>query len=531
MATGTRPRGTVGRLRLPTVAATLSLLFPGLGQYAAGDRRRGVLVAMPALVLLVGVLGFVIGTAMGGGPTAVLDVFLSSEALVGIVVLDLALLAYHLFSITDAWWVARRASVAVGRRTGPLAAAGLAAVLAVATLGHAWVAAVGSETEQALEAVFVGEDSGPDEGGLGADGEPAAGGDQDDWTIPEPSFDDETSEPPPGASPVASPWSALSPSPSSPGSAAPTEPPTPTPSPLPMWARDGRLNLLLVGSDAGAGRWLLRTDTMILLSVDVESGRAAMFGIPRNLVNVPLPPESARHFANGRYPRMLNSLYVYATGHPTMFPGGEARGFRALTGAVQQLVGVRLDGFVAVDLLGFVKLVDAFDGLWIRIPKPLYDARYPKVSGTGSTTISFKAGCQRLGGGEALAYARSRHQDSDYGRMRRQQLVLLALRRQLDPPAVLERAPKLLRIARDHLWTTIKRKDLASLAELAARVKPRNVERIFFTPPTYPEYLDTASIRQIRRTVRQIFDDPPGEEAEEPGGSGSGSSSEKSCPP
>jgi len=34
------------------VAAALSLLFPGLGQYAAGARRRGVLIAIPALVVL-----------------------------------------------------------------------------------------------------------------------------------------------------------------------------------------------------------------------------------------------------------------------------------------------------------------------------------------------------------------------------------------------------------------------------------------------------------------------------------------------
>ena len=109
-----------------------------------------------------------------------------------------------------------------------------------------------------------------------------------------------------------------------------------------------------------------------------------------------------------------------------------------------------------------MRLVNSVNGLWIRLPEALYDNHYPKVDGSGYVTISFKAGCQKLSGSEALQYARSRHQDSDYGRMRRQQLTLLALRRQLDPLALLERAPEMLSIAKDDLWTTIKRRDLPS---------------------------------------------------------------------
>jgi LCP family protein required for cell wall assembly len=253
-----------------------------------------------------------------------------------------------------------------------------------------------------------------------------------------------------------------------------------------------------------------------------------MFGIPRNLINVPLADEDAHAFPDGRFPGLLNALYVYAWGHPGQFPGGDARGFRAVTGAIQELVGVPLDGFVAVDLNGFVKLVDSIGGLWIRIPDPVYDDHYPKVDGSGYTTVSFQTGCQKLGGQRALAYARSRHQDSDYGRMGRQQAVLLALRKELDPIDVLERAPKLLSIAKDHLWTTIKRSDLPGLAELAAKVAPRDVDKVLFVPSAgYPEYLTTSVIKQIRRTVRHEFDQGA------KGGSGGGSSGGgggKACP-
>jgi anionic cell wall polymer biosynthesis LytR-Cps2A-Psr (LCP) family protein len=86
------------------------------------------------------------------------------------------------------------------------------------------------------------------------------------------------------------------------------------------------------------------------------------------MTGVPLAPESAGAFRNGRFPGLLNALYVYAMGHPKAFPGGASRGFRAVTGAVQELVGVRLDGAVVVNLAGFVRLVDALGGLWIDVP-------------------------------------------------------------------------------------------------------------------------------------------------------------------
>ncbi len=276
----------------------------------------------------------------------------------------------------------------------------------------------------------------------------------------------------------------------------------------PRWARDGRLDLLLIGSDAGPDRWSLRTDTMIVLSVDVKTGRAALFGIPRNLIGVPLPPESARAVAGGRFPGLLNALYVYAMSHPASFPGGDARGMRAVSGAIQELVGVRLDGMVVVNLAGFVSLVDELGGLWIDIPEPLVDRYYPLEDGSGLIVLRFAAGCQHLAGRMALAYARSRHQDSDYGRMDRQQAVLLALRRQLDPVALVPKVPGLLRIARDTLWTTIARSDVRGLARLAARVDPRRVARVLFVPSRYSSHLDTAEIRAIRARVRTIFDGP-----------------------
>ena len=481
--------------RLAPFAASLSLLMPGLGQVALGRRRRGLLLAMPPIVIALAATA--VGVSLAADPSAALDIVPGPEVLPALLVFEAALLTWHLAAIIDAERLARIARPVRGWQR-PAAALVLATLL-VATVGvHGAIGYLEVQTTEAMGSIFAPEG---DEG----DG---------DWAIPEPSFETEpTEEPAPTPSPTATP---TAPSSSAPGATAsvlptpaPTPKPTPKPKPVPAWAKDGRLNLLLIGSDAGPDRWSLRTDTIIVLSVEVKTGRAALFGVPRNLVGVPLPPESAAAVPGGRFPRLLNALYVYAMGHPDDFPGGDARGMRAVSGAVQELLGVRLDGMVLVNLAGFVSLVDELGGLWIDIPEPLVDNRYPLEDGSRLIKVAFDAGCQRLDGRMALAYARSRHQSSDYGRMRRQQTVLLALRSGVDPVALVPKVPALLRIARDNLWTTLRRKDLRELARLADTVDVRRVDRVLFVPPRYPSHLTDAEIARIQRVTRNIFDGPP----------------------
>ena len=470
------PRGS------PAAAAALSFLLPGLGQLAAGARRRAVVLVVPAAAT------FLAAVALAGLGTRALDVLLEPTTLIGLLLLNLVLAAYHLLAIADAYRIAAR-----GPRRSPTRWTGrlLLTALLVATLGiHGSIEAVGLQAYDTLGSVFV--PPGPDDG----------------WAIPDPSFEP---TPAPSAEPTPAPTPGWTRSPSSPATASPPVPtstprPTPTPSAAPRWAADGRLDLLLIGSDAGPDRWSVRTDTMVVLSIDVATGQAALFGIPRNLVGVPLPRESAGAFRDGRFPGLLNALYVYAMGHPEAFPGGDARGFRAVTGAVQELVGVRLDAAVVVNLRGFVQLVDAIGGLWIDVQVPVVDRNYPLEDGSGHIALDIRTGCQRLDGRMALAYARSRHQDSDYGRMGRQQAVLLALAKQVDPLALVPKVPELLAIAKGNVWTTIRRSDVGALAEVARRVDPGRVRRVLFVPSRYPSHLDVDTIARIRDEVRSAFE-------------------------
>lgn len=465
-APAARPR----RGATPAIAAVASLVFPGAGQLFAGAIRRGLLISLPTVFLIL-----VIGAAIGGGMKQLLGELVQPPIVMGIIVVNAVYAIYHLFAIGDAWWTARRLRPGTA---GPRSAAVLAVALVLAVGLHGLVGGLGVQAYNTVSTVI----------------NPAGGG----ISIPAPSF-----------------------GPTDGATAGPSD--TPGPTAGPDWAADGRLNLLLIGGDAGPGRTLLRTDTMILLSVDAATGQAALFGIPRNLLNVPVAPEDAKNFrtndpsTNGRFPGLLNALWVYAYEHPGKFPDGNctskdpnvcgiARGFRAITGAVQELVGVPLDGAVVVNLNGFVDLVDAVapKGVWVQAER-VYDTKYPRVDGNGYVVVNIQAGCQRMHGETLLEYARSRHQDSDYGRMARQQQVLVTLLHQLDPIALLPQVSHLLDIAKSNLILAIPTADIGSLASLASSVDPATVHRIGFDPPTYREYVTTKEMAKIQKAVRTVF--------------------------
>jgi LCP family protein required for cell wall assembly len=443
------------------LAAALSFVLPGLGQGWLGAFGRGLAMALPVLLLV----GFGIGFVMSQGWTHTVLVAIRPGVLMPLLILNAVLLAWRAGAIVDAWRLARRGSPpsdgsSQGRR---VMAATVLGILLVLTLGtHVGLGYLGYKTYDTITSVFVTP-------------EPSPSGTLQPTTDP---------------------------------SAEPTDTPRPTPepTPTPIWSTNGRLDVLLVGADAGPGRWSLRTDTMILLSIDVRTGSAAMFGIPRNLRNVPLPEGPAAAFpACACFPDILNGLYVFAGAHPEWFPGGESRGYQALQDAVAEMTGLQLDGMLVVTLQGFVRLIDALGGLDITTPYNLYDASYPSEDGRHHEVIWIPAGAHHFDGHMALAFARSRHQDTDYDRMYRQQLTLTALRRQLDPCTLILRIPELLDIARDSLWTNMPIEQLPDLFALGARVEIDQIAKYQFWPPDIPEDLDAAGLALIREMVVDPF--------------------------
>ncbi len=80
----------------------------------------------------------------------------------------------------------------------------------------------------------------------------------------------------------------------------------------------------------------------------------------------------------------------------------------------------------ATTFTGFETMIDAVGGLEVENPYDLYDGEFPTPD-YGTKEIFFPAGTIHLNGYDALDYVRTRHQDSDDGRVMRQRLVLLSM--------------------------------------------------------------------------------------------------------
>lgn len=280
------------------------------------------------------------------------------------------------------------------------------------------------------------------------------------------------------SSPTASPAATLSPvarasqtptpvpTPTTTPSARPTATarPEPTP-PLAAFGDDGRLTVLVLGSDSSAARRSLGhgslTDAITVVTVREDGSGLALFSLPRDTTDVQLP--------DGRlWTGKINALA------PTLGP-------RVAADTIGGLLGLAIDHYVQIDMDGLVQLVDAVGGVTVEVSHVLAD---------GGCTIP--AGTQHLDGALALCFARHRQTDDDYARAARHQLLLLALRDafvagDVDPAALLASLAT--------LETDMELEQVGRLLELAEGSASSGADALVLGPPDYTEFVGIAGSR------------------------------------
>jgi LCP family protein required for cell wall assembly len=243
---------------------------------------------------------------------------------------------------------------------------------------------------------------------------------------------------------------------------------SPTPSPSPAPVQTGAFTVLLLGSDDDSkflGDHFL-TQSMILVRVIPATKQVIMVSIPRDLW-VPLS-------GGGSY--KIDGAYSYGG-------AGEA------IATVQENFGVHINYYIWVGLLGLIRVIDAIGGIDVVTSNPVLDDYYPLDINSntryGYSRIAVLGGAQHLDGVHALQYVRSRHNDlqSDFGRSRRQQQVLLAIRqkaKQLSP----EDLPGLAQAIGGELKTNISIGQVGSMLPLAASFdNPSAIQQIVLASP------------------------------------------------
>lgn len=217
----------------------------------------------------------------------------------------------------------------------------------------------------------------------------------------------------------------------------------------------GRLNVLLLGVDS-RGEEKSRTDTMMVASWDPESNDVRLISLMRDIyAEIP-----------GYQSYKLNTAY---------YLGGADLTRQTIEG----MFGIPLHHYALIDFTSFETMVDilAPNGIEIDVEKDM----------SGEIGVELKQGVHQLNGQELLGYARFRKdEEGDFGRVRRQQVVIEALSNEVTSVGNLHRLPKFAGALNGYIQTDITNTDkLNYLLDVALGGSPE-VERL--TIPREGEY-------------------------------------------
>jgi polyisoprenyl-teichoic acid--peptidoglycan teichoic acid transferase len=279
------------------------------------------------------------------------------------------------------------------------------------------------------------------------------------------------------------------------------------------WAERGRLTVLIAGSDEAPDREGIRTDAMIVSTLDLDTGQVTLFGVPRNFGDIPLPDDLAALMGTETYTGMLKWLYGDAQEYPELADNGRDPGMVALKGAIGELLGLKIDHYAMVDMAGFIELVDAFGGVEIDIQAPIIVRLLSPDEEEGWVQFEIPAGAQTLNGPEALAYSRHRTGTTDYDRMQRQRCMVQALAEQADVQTIVLRFPELTDVIRNNIVTDVPLEMLPDLITLRETADMQRIVSIGFSPPEYhvgltSEGHNLPNYEAILETVQDALENP-----------------------
>lgn len=258
-------------------------------------------------------------------------------------------------------------------------------------------------------------------------------------------------------------------------------------------AKNGNVNILLLGIGGGRHDGPNLTDTIILASVNPSKNTVNLVSIPRDLYVQSIKSKVNRAYSDGEEE--------------------EGKGMLLARAAIDSITGVRADYVVVVDFSGFIKLVDLLGGIDVNVQNTLDDYAYPDEGkenelcgvtedgiasfsaqiATGSATdadifpcrfihLHVDKGLQHMDGELALKFARSRHalggEGSDFARSKRQQLVIDAVRNKVLSLGTLANPVKvigMINILQGNIHTDIPENKLDDFIKLAQKMKDAKI--------------------------------------------------------
>ncbi|ONI85751.1 LytTR family transcriptional regulator [Saccharothrix sp. ALI-22-I] len=263
------------------------------------------------------------------------------------------------------------------------------------------------------------------------------------------------------------------------------------------------LNELHAGNENDGG---LNTDTLILMHVPNDGGKAVAVSFPR---------DAYVQIAGGYGRHKINSAYGYGKGDAIeelkakgvtderqLEVESRKDGAKNLIGTIEDLTGVTIDHYAEINLVGFYEITKAVGGVDVCLNQATKDS----YSGA-----NFAAGPQKIQGREALAFVRQRHGllRGDLDRIVRQQVFMAGLAKQILSAGTLSDPGKLSALI-DALTKSIVLDQDWDVLRFATQMKDLTGGNLKFeTIPTGNPELDTPedgqAIEVNERDVKKFF--------------------------
>lgn len=218
-------------------------------------------------------------------------------------------------------------------------------------------------------------------------------------------------------------------------------------------------NILLLGTDTGGKLNYGRTDAMIILSIHTQTGAVKMASLARDMW-VDIPGLSL--------PNRINAANAF---------GGPYLAMKTVNAALN----MNIREYCSINFSGLEKVVDLLGGVSLEITK----------EEAGIVGARVQKGVALLNGEQALAYARIRKLDSNFGRNERQRKLLEALFHTILQTRDAKQLFTILSGALPHLATNLELGDMFTLLAAAMKTKALSLETLSL-PQTGDFHYDAA---------------------------------------
>ncbi|WP_131043239.1 LCP family protein [Clostridioides difficile] len=220
---------------------------------------------------------------------------------------------------------------------------------------------------------------------------------------------------------------------------------------------DGITNILLLGTDKRGSKDGVRTDSMMIATIDTVHNKVKLTTLYRDVL------VEIRGHGKGK----LNWAYAFG-------------GVDLLKETIEDNYLLKIDDYILLDFNSFIKVIDTLGGVDVDIDKKVlkeFNQHINDVEGNKANNIK-SAGKNKLNGTQALSYARVRyHSGGEQGRTKRQREIISSISEKMKTTSILK-YPSIIQSILYNVETSLSLKQIINLAYTVYKIDYKEIDTL-----------------------------------------------------